>query len=251
MTVFFREILGIRFALGRRQSISEMLLKVSWMTCVCQAVNMWSIRSQWEKSSSVRANIFFSLDTALTYSGITGLEKQAGAGCRAVVAPAWPCCERQAWKAGDWVHLCWWVLHCCLWTVSNSPPLPPCHCCWHGLLCVWMCQSNSLEAQRAHWSVRLPALRQWEPNWRQWRLCWFLGGLDQRIIGLESSLGHTSLGGFIVHSSRLFNPLGEDILLVSRVLWQVLETIFFFQLIYLFWTIKFHHDRKWLKRGKA
>lgn len=53
-----------------------MLLKVSWMVCVCQAVATCPSRSQWQKSSSVLANSFFHKTWLLAALEFHGLRKK-------------------------------------------------------------------------------------------------------------------------------------------------------------------------------
>lgn len=164
MVVFFREILGIQFALRKGRGILEMLLKVSWMVCVRQAVSRWSFRSQWDKSSSVFANNFFRWTLHLPALELQGLKNRQGQDRGQYWHLPTPAVKDSLGKLATG-FVC--ADGCCALLFVNCikfSPLPPWHCCWHSLLCVEMCQSNSSEAQLVHCSVRLPALHQWQPS---------------------------------------------------------------------------------------
>lgn len=116
-------MLGTQFLLGKRQSISEFLLKVSWMVHVCQAVATCASRSQWQKSSSVLANSFLHRRLLLPTLGIQGWRRKQSRGrTEGSITSCLPCWGSQAWRAVDRVGLCWWMLCPAVCELYRIPP---------------------------------------------------------------------------------------------------------------------------------
>lgn len=238
-------MLGTQLPLRKRHGISEVLLKVSWMVFVCQAVATCSSRSQWQKSSSMLANSFFPQDAALEIQDLRKKQRQDTGQHWQLPVPAVKARLRELWTG----FVC--ADGCCALQFVNCIKFPPCHRCWHSLLCLWMWQSNTSEAQLAHWSVRLPALLQWEPNWQQQRPHWFLGALYQRVWVWKAHWDVPDEEVWLCIPQVYLTPhRGGGYFASLRCALTGVGNNFPFS-VYLLQTMKFHHDRKWIKRERC